>query len=468
MLFNSPEFIYCFLPLTVGIWWWLQSLRLGVAAQWFLVACALLFYGWWDAGYVPLLAGSASANYWLGYALAKTRSKSLLRLGVLLNIGILCYFKYADFLIENWNSVSAHTVGLLHIVLPLGISFFTFQVIAYLVDAYKGLVTDFNFRRFAFSISFFPHLIAGPILHYADVMPQLSRRIRFDPNAFSQGLFLLAVGLFKKTAIADRIAETVDPMFAADTALPLFEAWTAAVGYGLQIYFDFSGYSDMAIGIGLLFAVRLPLNFNSPYQALDIADFWKRWHMTLSRFLRDYVYIPLGGNRAGFAKGIMAAAATMLVGGIWHGAAWTFVAWGLLHGFYIGCHRLWLKTGFKLPGWLASALTFGCVTAAWVVFRAMSMGHAVSIWHGMAGLNGIAVPTEVNALCPDCPPTTLINGLETIQYGVLLWWCRSQPNSQEEAQALAPNATTLALVSSLFFISLFLPGAHDGFIYWQF
>ena len=273
-----------------------------------------------------------SVNFYLGQTISKTKSKALLVAGLVYNVGLLGYFKYADFFIENWNGLTGSQNSLLHLILPLGISFFTFQVIAYLVDCYKGYVSDFNLRRFAFSISFYPHLIAGPILHYSDVMPQLRERIDFDARQFSQGLFLFAVGLFKKSVIADRIAETVDPLFAANTVLQFFESWVASIGYGLQIYFDFSGYSDMAIGIGLMFGIILPQNFNSPYQANSIADFWKRWHMTLSRFLREYVYIPLGGNRNGFAKGLVAAGLTMIIGGFWHGAAWTFVLWGVLHG----------------------------------------------------------------------------------------------------------------------------------------
>jgi alginate O-acetyltransferase complex protein AlgI len=333
MLFNSPEFIYFFLP----------------------------------------------------FAIAKTRSRALLIIGLVYNFGLLGYFKHADFFLENWNLATGSAYPMLQLVLPLGLSFFTFQVIAFLVDCYKGYVGDFNLGRFAFSMAFFPHLIAGPILHYSDVMPQLRERMVFDARQFSQGLFLFAAGLCKKSVIADRIAEHVDPLFAADTVLPFFEAWVAAIGYGLQIYFDFSGYSDMAIGIGLLFGIILPQNFNSPYQAVSIADFWKRWHRTLSRFLRDYVYIPLGGNRNGFAMGLLAAAITMVIGGLWHGAAWTFVLWGMLHGLFIGR---------RLAEPVAMTVTFLAVSEAWVLFRAASVDQALSIWQGMLGLNGMALPAS--------------------------------------------------------------------------
>ena len=307
MLFNSPEFIYFFLPFSIAVWWILQRMKREQDAQWLVIICSIYFYGWWDTRYVPLLIGNALVNFYLGQTISKTKSKALLIAGLVYNVGLLGYFKYADFFIENWNTLTGSQNALMHLILPLGISFFTFQVIAYLVDCYKGYVSDFNLLRFAFSISFYPHLIAGPILHYSDVMPQLRGRIEFDARQFSQGLFLFAVGLFKKSVIADRIAEKVDPLFAANTVLQFFESWVASIGYGLQIYFDFSGYSDMAIGIGLMFGIILPQNFNSPYQANSIADFWKRWHMTLSRFLREYVYIPLGGNRNGFAKGLTAA-----------------------------------------------------------------------------------------------------------------------------------------------------------------
>jgi alginate O-acetyltransferase complex protein AlgI len=348
------------------------------------------------------------------------------------------------------------------------LSFFTFQVIAYLVDCYKGDVEDFNLGRFAFSMAFFPHLIAGPILHYSDVMPQLRERVVFDARQFSQGLFLFAAGLCKKSVIADRIAEHVDPLFAADTMLSFFEAWVAAIGYGLQIYFDFSGYSDMAIGIGLLFGIILPQNFNSPYQAVSIADFWKRWHRTLSRFLRDYVYIPLGGNRNGFAMGSLAAALTMVIGGFWHGAAWTFVLWGMLHGLFIGLHRLWTRTGIQLAEPAAIAVTFLAVSVAWVLFRAASVDQALAIWQGMLGLNGMAMPSIAAGLCPACVQATLITGIELIWGGILLAICLTYANAQQAAQQLEPNIKNLAYFSTLLFTSIWLAGSHDSFIYWQF
>jgi len=468
MLFNSPEFIYFFLPFSVALWWYFQRLQQEQAAQWFIVVCSVYFYGWWDTRYVPLLMGNAIGNFYLGKQIAKTRSRSLLIVGLAYNVGLLGYYKYADFFIGNINAATDHHVALLHVALPLGISFFTFQVIAWLADCHKGLVADFNLRRFAFSVSFFPHLIAGPILHYADVMPQLQKRIVFDAKQFSQGLFLFVIGLFKKSVIADFIAEKVDVLFASNIPLQLIEAWVSAIGYGLQIYFDFSGYSDMAIGIGLMVGIALPLNFNSPYQATSIADFWRRWHKTLSRFLRDYLYIPLGGNRKGFSRGLLAAAVTMVIGGLWHGAAWTYVWWGVMHGAFIGIHRIWTQTGVHLPKSVAWACTFLSVTAAWVVFRSESVAQALSIWEGMAGLNGFSVPLIAADSCQNCITTTLITGIEIIQYIVLLTVCLESMNAQQMSEKLQPNLKNFAYLITLFFTSIWMAGTHESFIYWQF
>jgi alginate O-acetyltransferase complex protein AlgI len=468
MLLNSPEFIYFFLPFSIAVWWLLQKLEREHDAQLLVIICSVYFYGWWDTRYIPLLIGNAIANFYVGQRISQTKSKNLLMVSLLYNIGLLGYFKYSDFFIANWNTATDHDVPLLHLILPLGISFFTFQVIAYLVDCYKGYVEDFDLRRFAFSISFYPHLIAGPILHYSDVMPQLKERIVFDAKQFSQGLFLFAAGLFKKSVIADRIAEKVDPLFAADTVLQFFESWGAAVGYGLQIYFDFSGYSDMAIGIALMFGILLPQNFNSPYQAVSIADFWQRWHMTLSRFLRDYIYIPLGGNRHGFYKGILAAVVTMTIGGLWHGAAWTFILWGILHGLFIGIYRVWQRSKIELPDSLAMAVTFISVAIAWVVFRAESLEQALSIWKGMMGVNGIAMPNIFAEFCPTCTQTSLITGTEVIQVAILLTACMTYANVQKEASHLVANGKNLAYFAALFFTSIWMSGSHESFIYWQF
>ncbi|WP_427551873.1 MBOAT family O-acyltransferase (plasmid) [Methylomonas sp. MS20] len=470
MLFTVPEFLYLFLPATLVCWWWFMSRHYGNTAQWCIVASSVLFYAAWSREYAVLLVVNALLNFYWGKRMAFTRSNVLLAVGVLYNLGLLAYFKYADFLIETGNALTGSQWPLLHVVLPLGISFFTFQAIAYLVDCAQGRVEDFNLRRFAFSISFFPHLIAGPILHYSDVMPQLKQGIRFDPERMTKGQFLFAAGLCKKTVIADRLAAVVDPLFGLSNQLTLCEAWVAAVGYGLQIYFDFSGYCDMAIGIGLMFGIVLPQNFNSPYQADTIADFWKRWHITLSRFLRDYLYIPLGGSRQGFYRGLWAAIMTMLLGGLWHGAAWTFVAWGAMHGGMIALYRLWTKTGYSMPGYLASTLTLLGVFFAWVLFRAANVDQAIQIWQAMLGLKGISVPVMLAGWfgSETVPISGLINGLDMLAIGFLLAVCLRYRHAQAQLDTLTPNLKALAVFAGLFFAGTWLSAAHESFIYWSF
>lgn len=339
---------------------------------------------------------------------------------------------------------------------------------AFLVDCHRGHVKRFDFRRFAFFVSFFPQLVAGPVVHHAELIPQIEARVRFDARLFSQGLFLFVMGLFKKTVIADRLAEYVDPLFAAGTPLPLAEAWTAAVGYGLQLYFDFSGYSEMAVGMGLMFGLKLPRNFNSPYQAASIADFWRRWHMSLSRFLRDYLYIPLGGSRHGFARGMAALMATFVLGGLWHGAAWTFVAWGALHGVFVALHRLWARTGLELPRPLGVLLTWTAVTLAWVMFRAESVAQAFSVWKGMAGLNGADVPSAFRPLCAACQPSTLATGVELCVFLMLLAWCMERPNAADAAANLVPGKRSLLRLHASALACVFLASGRQSFIYWQF
>ena len=414
MLFNSHGFIFLYLPVVLLGFFWLARIGHSFAAGWLALA-SLFFYGYWNPAYVGLLLGSIIGNYSLGVWIAKAsvkkdkaRKKQLLIVALAANLALLCYFKYANFFVANLNATIGSGWSLGEIILPLGISFFTFTQIAFLVDTYQDKVKEYNFIHYTLFVTYFPHLIAGPVLHHKEMMPQFVHQstYRFNYENLAVGGTTFLIGLFKKVILADGIASYVGPVFSAPGAgfeLTMIEAWGGALCYSLQLYFDFSGYSDMAIGLSRMFGVKLPLNFHSPYKSVNIIEFWRRWHMTLSRFLRDYLYIPLGGNRHGKFRRHLYLMTTMLLGGLWHGAGWTFVIWGGLHGLYLIINHTWHGLRRRLgqdpdrplsrPAYLASVvLTFLAVSVAWVFFRADSFGNALSIVHAMFGGNGFALP----------------------------------------------------------------------------
>ena len=411
MLFNSYEFIFAFLPITFFIYFYLNSKRLTVASKGFLVFASLFFYSWWNIAYLPLILISMLFNYVVGNSLAKASfenkkglnksfsKKSILIFGIVANLSLLGYFKYADFFIANFNLVSSSNVNLLHLVLPLAISFFTFQQIAYLVDSYRGETKEYDFLNYALFVTFFPQLIAGPIVHHKEMMPQFASTWNMVKNYknIALGLFIFSIGLFKKVVIADTFAVWATAGFDTADTLNLIEAWATSLSYTFQLYFDFSGYTDMAIGIALLFNIKLPINFNSPYKALNIQDFWRRWHITLSRFLRDYVYIPLGGNKKGSFRTYSNLLATFVIGGLWHGAGWTFVFWGFLHGLALVIHRVWTNLGFKMNTILAWFITFNFVNIAWIFFRAKEWEDAIKVLSSMFSLDNVVLPNFLEA-----------------------------------------------------------------------
>ena len=415
MLFNSYSFIFFFLP-AVLVGYFQLARRSEPLPLIFLLVASLVFYGWWDVRFVPLLLASTAFNYAIGRRLVPTapglseRGRHwLLAAGIAVNVLVLGYFKYAGFALENWNRLTGGHAVIGDVVLPLGISFFTFTQIAFLVDASRGQVDRLTPVGYALFVTYFPHLIAGPILHHREMMPQFAsvaaRRARAEN--FAVGLTIFALGLFKKTVLADGVARFVPPIFDPArwdfvTEPTLVAAWAGALAYTLQIYFDFSAYCDMAVGMSWLLGIRLPINFLAPYRATSIVDFWRRWHMTLSRFLRGYLYIPLGGNRKGPARRYANLLATMLLGGLWHGASWTFVVWGGLHGLYLCVNHGWRAVAPRrargaagrwsaVAGW---TLTFLAVTVAWVFFRAPTLAVAFGVLRGMAGLNGFMLPHQ--------------------------------------------------------------------------
>ena len=418
MLFNSIEFIFVFVPVVLAGFFLLARLSRAVALAW-LTAASLFFYAWWNPWWLPLMLASMGWNFSVGRALGQAATalvrKRWLVLGIGVNLALLIHYKYSGFIVDNGLALLGQAREPSVNELPLGISFFTFTQIAFLVDVYQRKAADFNVVRYGLFVTYFPHLIAGPILHHREMMPQFERAeiFRFDAALLAAGSTIFVLGLFKKVVLADRFAAFASPAFAAagQNDLSFFEAWGAALSYTLQLYFDFSGYSDMAIGLALMIGVRLPLNFHSPYKARNIADFWRRWHMTLSRFLRDYLYIPLGGNQKGPSRRYVNLFITMLLGGIWHGAGWTFLVWGAFHGLALVGHSLWRALVLAVaPNWaqrawpglglLAWLLTFMCVVVGWVLFRSADLATALSLLRGMAGLNGALLPDQIIGMLP--------------------------------------------------------------------
>jgi D-alanyl-lipoteichoic acid acyltransferase DltB (MBOAT superfamily) len=391
MLFNSLPFIFCFLPLTLFGFHLLKRFASHQVALIWIVLASLFFYGWWNPAYIALLLFSILVNYGIGAWLRghENNRKLILTLGILFDLLLLAYYKYWVFFASNIGSLFGWQWELADPVLPLGISFFTFQQISYRMECYRGKQRDDDFLRYVTCVTFFPHLIAGPIVLYQEMMPQLNDReaSRFNTGRLGTGMTLFICGLGKKILLADRLAGLANQSFqqiADDTGLGFADSWLGALSYTLQLYYDFSGYCDMAVGLAWLFGVRLPMNFFSPYKSTSIIEFWRRWHITLGRFLRDYLYLPLGGNRGGRLHQLRNLMITMVLGGLWHGAGWTFITWGFLHGIFLVLNHLWRgisgpwaglrqNTAWRLISW---CITFLCVTIAWVYFRSPDMASA--------------------------------------------------------------------------------------------
>ena len=440
MLFSSSIFIYAFLPIALAGYFLLARWRQGSLSRLWLAIASLFFYGYWGPKYLLLIGLSIIVNYLLGTHISRLvltsggptpQSRVILLIGILLNVAGLVYFKYTDFLIETLNTFSDSQLTSLNLLLPLGISFFTFTQIAYLVDCSRAGVRDYSLVNYTLFVTFFPHLIAGPIVHHKDLMPQFASNsnLRFDFDNVTLGVFIFALGLIKKVLIADNLGQWANDGYASAQALTMVDAWGTSLLYSFQLYFDFSGYSDMAIGLALMFNISMPLNFNSPYQACNIQDFWRRWHMTLSRWLRDYIYIPLGGKRAALPRIYFNLFATFLVGGIWHGAGWTFLIWGALHGAAVVFHRIWQDFGLRLPDWIGWAITFMFVNFAWVFFRAEDLPTAQRMLSSMFGLNDSELGIVNGGLLP-------IEAMLSLIFAALLAFLA--PNSQQIA-GLSPH-----------------------------
>ncbi len=414
MLFTSGLFFFIYLPIVLLGFYFIARVMGQKPATIWLGLASLFFYGYWSPIYIILLLSSIIGNYFVGLLIVRSRGKAssawITGFFVSLNLFLLFYFKYYNFFV---NSAGLGLIGfpVLNVVLPIGISFFTFTQIAYLVDVHRGKVDEADFFHYVLFVSYFPHLIAGPILHHQEMMPQFAaaQTYRLNVPSIVVGLSYLAIGMIKKVVIADSISPFADAAFTAAGAgnIDCLGAWYGAICYTLQLYFDFSGYSDMAIGLSYLFNIKLPFNFNSPYKSRSITEFWRRWHLTLSRFLRDYLYFTLGGNRSGAVRRYLNLLITMLLGGMWHGAAWTFVIWGGLHGLYLMINHSWRWVEEKLgltaitatwPGRAASWLiTMVAVIIGWVFFRASSVPEALTMLSAMFAPAGAAPASNLHA-----------------------------------------------------------------------
>jgi alginate O-acetyltransferase complex protein AlgI len=466
VLFNSYTFLLVFLPLALLGWWGLKGHQSRLV---FLTLASYLFYAWWDFRFVPLMVLSTSADYAAGRLIAASRSAprrtTALVLLLIFNLGILGIFKYYDFFLGSLEGL-ARMLGyhpewpLLQVVLPVGISFYTFNSISYTIDVYRGkLAPARSFLEFSAFVAMFPHLVAGPIVRYADMAGQFERlSLRPQPAAWVTGLWMFGLGMAKKVLVADVVARgLVDPLWEQAAGLGSAEAWLAALGYTVQIYFDFSGYSDMAVGLALLLGFRFPQNFHSPYQASSIAEFWRRWHMSLSFWLRDYLYIPLGGSRASTLVVGRNLLLTMFLGGLWHGAAWTFVVWGLYHGGLLAAHA-WLRDRNWVPRShvLSVAATFLTVVVGWVFFRARSVGEALAVLGAMVG---VRVPEEGFIHLVDSPWTIALTGSAL----ALCFWA---PNSWE--MRFPRTRLAAALLAALLVACILRFAEPAPFVYFQF
>lgn len=463
MLFNTYGFIFAFLPIVFIVYYSLIKFKLITLSRVWLAASSVFFYSWWNIYNLPIIALSITFNFIIGSFLARYRQKSLLIIAIIVNLLALIYYKYFDFFIQNINDLLHNDFNLINIILPLGISFFTFTQITYLVDAYRGESKEYNIINYVLFVTFFPHLIAGPILHHKQMMPQFSylRNKVLNWGNISHGIFLFSLGLAKKVIIADTLATWANPGFSAQS-LSMLEAWVTAVSYTFQLYFDFSGYTDMALGIALLFNIKLPQNFNSPYKADSIIDFWRRWHMTLSQFLREYIYIPLGGNRKGKIRRHANLMITMLIGGLWHGAAWTFVFWGFLHGTALVINHLWRTMGFKMNTYMARIVTFVFVVISWVFFRAETFDQALIILKGMFNFQYVGIwVNQATFLLPYGRKEALI--LILIYLFVVLW-----KNSMEYDHKFIIGWKGALIVPAFFVISLLMFNRISEFLYFQF
>lgn len=483
MLFNSYVFILLFFPLCLIGYFALNHFRKYTLAQGFLLIMSFWFYGYFNYSYLLIIISSILLNYGIYLLMLKcperrTR-KPIMLLGVFIDVGILIYFKYMDFFIENINVIFGREYELWGILLPLGISFFTFQQISFVVDAYRGEVPKYNFLHYACFVSYFPQLIAGPIVTHDELVPQFmdEEKKKFNSDNFAQGLFIFTLGLGKKVLLADTFSDAVVYGFTTIDNLSAVTALIVMLSYTIQIYFDFSGYCDMAIGIGKMMNIDLPINFNSPYKALTITEFWDRWHITLTRFFTKYIYIPLGGNRKGRVRTYVNIFIVFLVSGFWHGASWNFIFWGVCHGIFVIITRVFKRFFDALHPALNWIITFSFVNIMWIFFRAETFSQAVKVvkalfsWNfsfdyvfvemfRLGELRKVLSVFRVEQIYPQF----MITGFFLVSFLLIL----GSRNAYEKMKAFKPTVWNLLLTCFLFTWCVFSFAGISEFLYFNF
>ena len=474
MVFSSYLFLFAFLPLVLGGYYLLSLFKNPIYQRLFLIGASLFFYGYFNPSYLLIIVVSIFINYLLASCISGSKGTFqtvLFWLGVLFNVGLLGYFKYRDFFVENINALFHTSFVLKHIALPLGISFFTFQQLSFLVSIRKGEEQLERFDDYCIFVLFFPQLVAGPIVLYSEMVPQFKdpqRRYWNWENA-SKGMYIFIIGLFKKAVIADTLALFADTGFASQS-LGFCAAWATSLSYTFQVYFDFSGYSDMAVGLGKLFNIDLPFNFRSPYQSESISEFWRRWHITLGRALQSYIYFPLGGSRNGKLRTYRNLLLTFLVSGLWHGAAWTFVLWGLLHGLVNALERVFAKPLSHVPHWVRVGCTFLIVNALWVLFRAESFESAAVVYRGMVDFGNLNL-LQVGYLAVDGfvgVPLAMNTAYVLAALAALTLVCFRAKNSCRMLEDFTWRKVTMWATAILFSIALVHLSRESVFIYFNF
>ena len=475
MVFSSYVFILLFLPAVLVIYYLLSFIQNSVYQRLFLIGASLFFYGYYSVKYLLLIIASILANYIIAILIQNTSGKSskmYFTAGVLINIALIGYFKYYDFFIENVNSIFGSNLALKHILLPLGISFFTFQQLSFLISVYHREEKVERLRDYCVFVTFFPQLVAGPIVLYSEMIPQFKDEGRrfFNASNFAAGIYMFSIGLFKKAVIAETLSYLVDNGFGM-TNLSFAAAWMTALSYTLQIYFDFSGYSDMAVGLGRMFNIEIPFNFCSPYQSDSISEFWRRWHITLGRALSTYIYKPLGGNRKGLKQTCINLFLTFLISGLWHGAAWTFIIWGALHGIFVVIERIAGEKLMIIPRPIRVLITFLIVNILWVLFRADGFKSALEIYKGMLAFGNlgfsqldVVVGCAGNLHFPLVIDCIYILGFEFVL--VLVVFCCK--NSVKLLQHFRPANNTLIMSILLFSVAFVCLTRESVFIYFNF